>query len=100
MLSPIVPHICDALWQRMGNTEPLIDQSWPDFDESALTQDTVELVVQVNGKLRGKVSVAVDEPKDAIIKKALADENVQRFIDGKAIRKVIVVPGRLVSVVV
>ena len=100
MLSPIVPHICDALWQRMGNTEPLIDQSWPDFDESALTQETVELVVQVNGKLRGKVSVAVDEPKDAIIEKALADENVQRFIDGKAIRKVIVVPGRLVSVVV
>jgi leucyl-tRNA synthetase len=100
MLSPIVPHICDALWQAMGNTEPLIDQSWPDFDETALAQDTVELVVQVNGKLRGKVSVAVDEAENAIIEKALADENVQRFIDGKDIRKVIVVPGRLVSVVV
>ena len=100
MLSPIVPHICDALWQAMGNTDPLIDQAWPNFDESALAQDTVDLVVQVNGKLRGKVSVAVDEAEDAIIERALADENVQRFIDGKEIRKVIVVPGRLVSVVV
>lgn len=100
MLSPIVPHICDALWQAMGNTDPLIDQSWPDFDESALLQETVELVVQVNGKLRGKVSVAVDEAEDVIIERALADENVQRFIDGKEVRKVIVVPGRLVSVVV
>ena len=84
----------------MGNTEPLIDQSWPGFDETALAQDTLELVVQVNGKLRGKVSVAVDETEDKIIEKALADENVQRFIDGKEIRKVIVVPGRLVSIVV
>ena len=100
MMSPIVPHICDALWQAMGNTEPLIDQSWPGFDETALAQDTLELVVQVNGKLRGKVSVAVDETEDKIIEKALADENVQRFIDGKEIRKVIVVPGRLVSIVV
>ena len=100
MLSPIVPHICDALWQAMGNADPLIDQAWPNFDESALAQDTVDLVVQVNGKLRGKVSVAVDEAEDAIIERALADENVQRFIDGKEIRKVIVVPGRLVSVVV
>jgi len=100
MLAPTVPHICDALWQAMGYTEALIDQQWPDFDESALEQDTIELVVQVNGKLRGRISVATDAAKDAIIEQALADENVLRFVDGKEIRKVIVVPGRLVSIVV
>ena len=100
MLSPIVPHICDALWQAMGHAEPLIDQQWPGFDESALEQDSIDLVVQVNGKLRGKISVAVDAEKDLIIDLALADENVQRFVDGKEVRKVIVVPGRLVNVVV
>jgi leucyl-tRNA synthetase len=100
MLSPIVPHICDALWQAMGYTDPLIDQQWPGFDESALVQDTLELVVQVNGKLRGRILVAADADKDAIIEQALADENVRRFVDGKEVRKVIVVPGRLVNVVV
>ena len=100
MLSPIVPHICDALWRAIGYREPLIDQQWPDFDESALQQDSIELVVQVNGKLRGKVSVAADADKELIIECALADENVRRFVDGKEVRKVIVVPGRLVNVVV
>ena len=100
MLAPIVPHICNALWQAMGYTEALIDQPWPDYDEYALEQDSIELVVQVNGKLRGKISVASDAARERIIEQALADENVQRFIDGKEIRKVIVVPGRLVSIVV
>jgi len=100
MLAPIVPHICNALWQAMGYTEALIDQPWPDYDEYALEQDSIELVVQVNGKLRGKISVASDAARERIIEQALADQNVQRFIDGKEIRKVIVVPGRLVSIVV
>ena len=100
MLAPIVPHICNALWQAMGYTEALIDQPWPDYDEYALEQDSIELVVQVNGKLRGKISVASDAARERIIEQALADQNVQRFIDGKKIRKVIVVPGRLVSIVV
>ena len=100
MLSPMTPHICHALWQELGHTTPLIDQRWPDVDESALELDMVELVVQVNGKLRGRVSVAADASRDDIEKTALADENVQRFIAGKDIRKVIVVPGRLVNVVV
>lgn len=100
MLSPIVPHICTALWQSMGYTEPLIDQQWPGFDKSAVEQDTVELVVQVNGKLRGRISVAADADKNAIIEQALADENVHRFVGSKEVRKVIVVPGRLVNVVV
>ena len=100
MLSPMTPHISHALWQELGHTTSLIDQRWPDVDESALELDMVELVVQVNGKLRGRVSVAADASRDDIEKIALADENVQRFIDGKDIRKVIVVPGRLVNVVV
>jgi leucyl-tRNA synthetase len=100
MLSPIVPHICHALWQQLGHTSALIDQRWPVVDESALEIDRIEMVVQVNGKLRGRLLVAVDAPKQVIEDLAIADENVQRFIDGKNIRKVIVVPGRLVNIVV
>ena len=100
MLSPMVPHICHALWQELGHASALIDQSWPTVDASALELDLVEMVVQVNGKLRGRLSVAVDASKESIEADALADENVQRFIEGKEIRKVIVVPGRLVSIVV
>ena len=100
MLSPMVPHICHALWLELGHESALIDQAWPTVDEGALQRDLVEIVVQVNGKLRGRLSVAVDASKESIEADALADENVQRFIDGKEIRKVIVVPGRLVSIVV
>ena len=100
MLSPMTPHICHALWRELGHETALIDQRWPEFDESALELDMIELVVQVNGKLRGRVSVPTDADKTAIEELAVADENVQRFVDGKDIRKVIVVPGRLVNIVV
>jgi leucyl-tRNA synthetase len=100
MLSPIVPHICHALWERFGHESALTDQRWPAFDEAALESDLVELVVQVNGKLRGKISVAADAEKDSIIEQALADPNAQRFIDGGEVKKTIVVPGRLVNIVV
>ena len=100
MLSPIVPHICHALWERLGHESALIDQPWPAVDETALERELVELVVQVNGKLRGKISVAVDADKDSIIELALADPNALRFIEGKEIRKTIIVPGRLVNIVV
>ncbi len=100
MLSPMTPHICHALWSALGHTTALIDERWPAFDESALELDMIELVVQVNGKLRGRVSVPADASKDAIEELALADENVQRFVEDKPVRKVIVVPGRLVNVVV
>ena len=100
MLSPMVPHICDALWQALGHEGSIVDQLWPEVDESALEQDLIELVVQVNGKLRGRISVSAQAGKDTIIEQALADENVVRFIDGKDVRKTIVVPGRLVNVVV
>jgi leucyl-tRNA synthetase len=100
MLSPMVPHICHALWQVLGHESALIDQRWPEFDESALELDLIEIVVQVNGKLRGRISVAADAAKDVVEAAALADENVQRFIADKDIRKIIVVPGRLVNIVV
>jgi len=99
MLSPMTPHISHALWSALGHETPLIDQRWPSVDEAALELDTVELVVQVNGKLRGRVAVPADAARDVIEKVALADENVQRFVAGKEIRKVIVVPGRLVNIV-
>ena len=100
MLSPITPHISHHLWQLLGHDEAIVNVAWPEIDESALVQDKVELMVQVNGKLRSKISVAADANKDMIEALALADENVQRFIDGNDIRKVIVVPGRLVNIVV
>jgi len=100
MLSPIVPHICHELWHVLGHESAAIDQRWPAFDESALEQDMVEIVVQVNGKLRGRISVAAGADNDAVSALALADENVRRFVADKTIRKTIVVPGRLVNVVV
>ena len=100
MLSPMTPHICHALWAELGHDTPLVDRRWPAVDEAALELDTIELVVQVNGKLRGRVAVPADAGKDDIEAVALGDANVQRFVEGKEIRKVIVVPGRLVNIVV
>jgi leucyl-tRNA synthetase len=100
LLSPIVPHITHALWQELGCAGDVLNAAWPQADAAALVQDTIELVVQVNGKVRGKVSVAADAGKDVIEAAALADENVVRFTEGKDVVKVIVVPGRLVNVVV
>ena len=100
MLSPIVPHICHALWSALGNTGAVIDTPWPVVDQDALRADSIEMVFQVNGKLRGRVSVPVGIAQDEIQKIALADVGVQRHIEGKSIKKVIVVPGKLVNVVV
>ena len=100
MLSPIVPHISETLWRELGHAETVATVPWPRVDESALVQDAIELVVQVNGKLRGKIRVPVDTAIEAIQTAALADENVQRFTEGKPPKKVIVVPGKLVNIVV
>lgn len=100
MLSPITPHVCHSLWNELGNTGAVVDQSWPTFDESAMTRDSIELVVQVNGKLRARLKVAADADKQTCEELALQDEHVQRHTDGKTVRKVIVVPGKLVNIVV
>ncbi|MFU8821179.1 MAG: leucine--tRNA ligase [Gammaproteobacteria bacterium] len=100
LLSPIVPHACHALWSALGRAGAVVDQSWPETDPAALVRDEVELVVQVQGKLRGRITVARDLPEDEIRAAALAEENVARFVGDRAVRKVIVVPGRLVNIVV
>ncbi|MBV1897752.1 MAG: leucine--tRNA ligase [Cycloclasticus sp.] len=100
MLSPIIPHVCDQMWQALGHQDPLIDVTWPEFDETALVLDKVQMVVQVNGKLRAKLLVAADASKESIEKLALSEDNVNKFIDGKPVRKVIIVPKRLVNIVI
>lgn len=99
-LSPIVPHFCHALWRHLGHQDAIIDCPWPAVDESALEQDQVQLVIQVNGKLRGKLDVAKDTDQKTLETLALADANVQKFTDGKTVRKIIVVPGKLINIVV
>jgi len=100
LLYPIAPHICHALWNELEPGGNILEAGWPKEDETALAQDTVDYVVQVNGKLRGKLTVAVDASREAIEAAALADEAAQRFIEGKPVKKVIVVPGKLVNIVV
>jgi leucyl-tRNA synthetase len=100
MLSPMVPHICHELWAVLGHKTALIDVPWPEVDESALAMEQIDIVLQVNGKLRGKISVATDADKDVIIALAHADPNVQRFVGDSEIRKTIFVPGRLVNIVI
>ncbi len=100
VLSPIAPHITHAIWETISHTDSLLDAAWPVLDESALETDSIELVVQVNGKLRARIQAPADADKSTIKAIALADENVQRHMDGKEICKLIVVPGRLVNIVV
>ncbi len=100
LLSPIVPHACHALWTALGRPGAVVDQPWPAADPAALEQDEVDLVVQVQGKLRGRIRVARDATESEIHAAALAEENVKRFIADRKVRKLIVVPGRLVNIVV
>ena len=100
MLSPITPHICHRLWQVLGHAGAAIDAPWPEPDPAALTQQVLEIIVQVNGKLRTRLSVPVDISEDELTARAVDDDNVQRFIAGKEVRRIIVVPGKLVNVVV
>ena len=100
LLSPIVPHITDAIWKELGHPDPLIDAIWPKSDPAALEQSEIELVVQVNGKLRSKIKVDKNAGQKLIEALALEEENVKRNIEGKTVRKVIVIPGRLVNIVV
>ncbi len=100
MLAPIVPHISHALWMELGHTGPVCEAPWPVVDQSAMQQNQIELVVQVNGKLRGKIKVPAAATKEEIEQLASQDENVIRHIADKSVRKIIVVPGRLVNIVV
>jgi len=99
-LAPIVPHITHELWQALGHAAAVIDAAWPQVDAAALVKDSVELVVQVNGKLRTRITVPAIADKETIEQAALTDDNVQRHIAGQHVRKIVIVPGRLVNIVV
>jgi len=99
LLAPITPHISHELWQRLGKQGAIIDAQWPKVDESALVQDSLTLVVQVNGKLRGQIEVPAAASREEVEAAARGNENVLRFTEGLTIRKVIVVPGKLVNIV-
>ena len=100
LLSPIAPHITHALWRELGYGEDILHAPWPEPDAAALEQDEIDLVVQVNGKLRGNIRVARSAGRDAIEAAAVANEQVQKFVAGQMVKKIVVVPGRLVNVVV
>jgi leucyl-tRNA synthetase len=100
MLSPVVPHVTHTLWQALGHERAIVDEPWPAVDAEALQQEALTLVVQVNGKLRGQITVAVDADETCVRELALADPTVQRFVGALTVRKVIVVKGKLVNVVV
>ena len=99
VLSPITPHICHHLWSKLGYGEDILDGGWPEPAEAALVQDEIELVLQVNGKLRGKLRAPAGADRQAVEQLALAHEATIRLLDGKPAKKVVVVPGKLVNVV-
>ena len=99
ILAPITPHISHGLWQSLGHSGAAIDAGWPSVDESALVQDSLQLVIQVNGKLRGQIEMPAGASREEIEAAARSNENVLRFTEGLSIRKVIVVPGKLVNIV-
>ena len=99
MLSPVMPHVAQELWVKLGNEGLVMDQDWPESDEDALVQSNIQMMIQINGKLRGKVDVAVDADDKKVEALAMENENVKQFIEDKTVRKVIVVKGRLINIV-
>ena len=99
MLTPIVPHLSHHLWSMIGDGNPVENTAWPVVDDSALVEDEKLIIVQVNGKLRAKITVSADATKEAVEEIGFNDENVSKFIDGKTVRKVIYVPGKLLNIV-
>jgi leucyl-tRNA synthetase len=99
LLAPIAPHVSHHLWQELGFGADILDSDWPRPDEAALVQESIQYAVQVNGKVRAQLQVPADADKEAIEKMALEDDNVRKFTDGKTIRKIIVVPKKLVNIV-
>jgi leucyl-tRNA synthetase len=100
LLSPIVPHICHSLWFALGRERAIIDEPWPQPDAQALAQALVELIVQVNGKLRARLQLPAGTEREGAVAAALADPTVRRFVAGKAVRKAIHVPDKIVNLVV
>jgi leucyl-tRNA synthetase len=100
LLAPFAPHLAEELWQALGHRETLAYEPWPAFDPALTKADEIEVPVQINGKLRLRLTVPAEIDKAELEKTALADERVRALIEGKQIRKIIVVPGKLVNIVV
>jgi len=100
MISPVVPHVAEELWEKLGHTETITYEAWPTYDESKLVDNEIEMAIQVNGKVRSKIVVAKDITKEELEKAALADSTIIEWTEGKEIRKVIAIPGKLVNIVV
>ncbi len=100
ILSPFTPHICEEMWQEIGEKESVVSMSWPEFDEAALVKDEVEIVVQINGKVKEKISAANNLDKESLEKVAMDNEKVQALLDGKTVVKVVAVPNKLINIVV
>jgi leucyl-tRNA synthetase len=100
LLSPFAPHLAEELWQLLGHEKTLAYEPWPTFDEAKLREDTVEIPIQISGKLRHRITVAADTPADALETAAKADPRVAELLAGKTIVKAIVIPGRMVNFVV
>jgi leucyl-tRNA synthetase len=100
MMAPVTPHIAEELWSQLGKPYSIHQQSWPQVDEAAAKEDVIELPVQINGKVRDRITVPVDATEDEIKSAALASEVVQKYLEGKEPRKVIMAKGKLVSIVV
>ncbi len=99
MISPITPHFAEELWEMLGHTGTITYEAWPTFDDSKLVDDTVEMAVQINGKVRAKIIVAIDVTKEELEKLALEDVHVKELLEGKEVKKVIAIPGRLINIV-
>jgi leucyl-tRNA synthetase len=100
MLAPIVPHISQSLWQGLGHKQPVMLAAWPTVDEAALVKDNLNWVIQVNGKVRTQLALPAGTEDDSVKRFALEDATVQRFMEGKSLLKIILVPGKLVNIVV
>ncbi len=99
LLSPVCPHIAEELWEKLGHHDTISYQAWPAYDEAKLVDDEVEIVIQINGKVKTKVMVPTDVSKEALEGIAMDDDRIKEQIEGKTIRKVITVPGKLVNIV-
>lgn len=99
LLAPVAPHMMEEIWQILGHDESISYVQWPSYDESKLIESVVEVMIQINGKLRGKIKVKVDTAKEELEKQALADQHVQKFLADKEIRKIIIVPNKIINIV-